>query len=113
MDIMQVSDTYKTLTDNDKFEYKQMCNFFKEMAREYETDYLGRELDSVFNISYTFNTSESNRFFVIIVKYTVKKGWFKHKVFFSIKEFYEVSHDDYLDIMNEIKEIHESYEAEE
>ena len=103
MGIIEDKEVFKNFTKNDLFEYRQVCKKIGEHAKMYEKKINKLKLSNEFHIDYIFNTSHSAKFYNIEVKFLVKKRFRKSKVFFNIIKIVEISQDDFLDIIDEIK----------
>lgn len=103
MSTIKNSDVFKSFTDNDLFEYREVCKEIKEYADLYAKKIKKGDSLNDFFLDYVFNTSHSCKFYNMEVQFIIKKRFRKKKVFFVIKAIEEISRDDYLDIIFEIK----------
>lgn len=103
MGIIEDKEVFKNFTKNDLFEYRQVCKIIGEHAEMYEKEIKKLKLSNEFYIDYVFNTSHSAKFYNIEVRFLVKKRLRKSKVFLNIIKIVEISQDDFLDIIDEIK----------
>lgn len=94
---------FKSFTENDLFEYREVCKEIGKCASSYEKKIKKGDVLDDFYLDYIFNTSQSCKFYNIEVKFIVKKRLIRRRVFFVITEITEINKDDYLDIILEIK----------
>lgn len=103
MALIQDTEALKTMTENDLEEYKEACKSIGELRDYYQDNIQHFNIGENFIANFAFKTSESARFYNLVVNFYVKKRRFKKKMFFYITQINEVSANDFLDMMNEAK----------
>ena len=103
MSIIKDSNALSRMTPNDLEEYKEACKEISYMRDFYQENIENFKNGEKFYADFVFKTSESSLFFNIRVLFEVKRKLFKNKFFFKISEIKEITCDDYLDIMSEVK----------